>query len=626
MGHGPKVASVDRSALRHRRCLNHLDRVYVQNFTGAGAHVAAAEAGAYLRSLGQGNVHQATRELDDGPFGNLCERRQQARIFGNQVDVGRGVLHDLRRQRRVVQVPEHESIALNDARAPQPRLIGGRAPAQSEVPGRHGRQLVPAVAALRENFAADVKIRALGEPGARHIDNPGLDSRLLRRPRRLHARPQADLRLVAAAQPREQQRDSPMPGAGGPGGNTPTIADRALCYSRPRSMHQIRTYNTISVKGLERFPRDAYAVASELPHPDALLIRSQKLHDMDFPDTLKAIGRAGAGVNNVPLARCSERGVVVFNAPGANANAVKELVLAGMLLGSRDIYAGMKFVESLAPQGGLDALLEREKKRFAGAELMGKTLGVVGLGNIGSLVANMGLALGMKVVGYDPAISIEAAWRLSSAVEKMDNLASLFARAEYVSLHLPALDTTRGLIDAGLLAGARSGQILLNFARGEIVDTLAIVRALNEGRLHRYVSDFPANDTLGHPRVVHMPHIGASTGEAEENCAVMVADQLMDFLEHGNIRNSVNFPNIELPRTTPVRLTVSNRNVPKVLNNITGVIAQHDINIVDMLNKSRGDLAYNIIDLEACPASTSLDALRRLDEVISLRVIGECAY
>lgn len=391
-------------------------------------------------------------------------------------------------------------------------------------------------------------------------------------------------------------------------------------------MHQIRTYNTISVRGLERFPRDAYEVASELPHPDALLVRSQPLHDMDFPDTLKAIGRAGAGVNNVPLARCSERGVVVFNAPGANANAVKELVLAGMLLGSRDIYAGMKFVESLAPQGGLDALLEREKKRFAGTELMGKTLGVVGLGNIGSLVANMGLALGMKVVGYDPAISIEAAWRLSSAVEKMDNLASLLARAEYVSLHLPALDTTRGLIDASLLAGARSGQILLNFARGEIVDPGAVVRALNEGRLHRYVSDFPASDTLGHPKVLHMPHIGASTGEAEENCAVMVADQLRDFLEHGNIRNSVNFPNIELPRTTPVRLTVSNRNVPKVLNSITGVIARHDINIVDMLNKSRGDLAYNIIDLEACPAPTSLDALRRLDEVVRLRVIGECAY
>ena len=605
----------------------------MQNLTGAGAHVAAAEAGAYPRSVGQGNVHQAAREFDDGPFGNLSQRRPQARIFGNQVDVGRRARRGPRRQRRVVQVPEHKPIALNDARAPQQRFIGGRTPAQGEIPGRHRRQIVPAVAALGQNFGADMKIRTLGEPGARHIDNPGLDRSLPRRPRRLHARPQAERGVLAGGQRREQQRDSPgrapIPAqltAGGPGGNAPTIADRALCRRRPRSMHQIRTYNTISVKGLERFPRDAYEVASELPHPDALLVRSQQLHDMDFPDTLKAIGRAGAGVNNVPLARCSERGVVVFNAPGANANAVKELVLAGMLLGSRDIYAGMKFVESLAPRGGLDALLEREKKRFAGTELMGKTLGVVGLGNIGSLVANMGLALGMKVVGYDPAISIEAAWRLSSAVEKMDNLAGLLARAEYVSLHLPALDTTRGLIGASLLAGARSGQILLNFARGEIVDTLAVVRALNEGRLHRYVSDFPASDTLGHPKVLHMPHIGASTGEAEENCAVMVADQLMDFLEHGNIRNSVNFPNIELPRTTPVRLTVSNRNVPKVLNSITGVIARHDINIVDMLNKSRGDLAYNIIDLEACPAPTSLDALRRLDEVVRLRVIGECAY
>ncbi len=389
-------------------------------------------------------------------------------------------------------------------------------------------------------------------------------------------------------------------------------------------MHQIRTYNTISVKGLERFPREAYEVASEIPHPDAFLIRSHKLHDMEFPDTLKAIGRAGAGVNNVPLDRCSQQGIVVFNAPGANANAVKELVLAGMLLGSRDIYGGMKYVESLAPQDGLDPLLEKEKKRFAGTELIGKTLGVVGLGNIGSLVANMGLALGMKVIGYDPAISVEAAWRLSSDVEKMDNLNSLFGRADYVSLHLPVLEATRGLINDSLLAGARRGQVLLNFARGEIVDTAAIVRALADERLHRYVCDFPANDILGHPKILQMPHIGASTGEAEENCAVMVADQLMDFLEHGNIRNSVNFPNIELPRTTPVRVTITNKNVPKVLNSITGVIADHDINIVDMLNKSRGDVAYNIIDLEACPDPTSLDALRAIDEVINLRVIGSC--
>ncbi|MEM8492413.1 MAG: phosphoglycerate dehydrogenase [Pseudomonadota bacterium] len=387
-------------------------------------------------------------------------------------------------------------------------------------------------------------------------------------------------------------------------------------------MHKIRTYNAISVKGLDRFGREDYEVASELPNPDAFLIRSQKLHDMEFPPTLKAIGRAGAGVNNVPLERCSEEGIVVFNAPGANANAVKELVLAGMLLGSRDIYAGMQFVGGLSPMDGLDPLLEKEKKRFAGSEVIGKTLGVVGLGNIGSLVANMGLALGMKVIGYDPAISVEAAWRLSSAVEKMDNLPSLFGRADYISLHLPALEATRGLVDATLLGNVSPGTVLLNFARGEIVDVPAILAALDSGALHRYVCDFPTNATLGHEKVLQMPHIGASTGEAEENCAVMVADQLMDFLENGNIRNSVNFPQIELPRSTPVRVTITNRNVPRVLGSITGIIADHNINIVDILNRSREDIAYNIIDLECCPDAKALAALESIDEVINLRVIG----
>jgi len=389
-------------------------------------------------------------------------------------------------------------------------------------------------------------------------------------------------------------------------------------------MYKIRTYNSISTRGLERFPRESYEVASEFPAPDAFLLRSHKLHDEPFPDTLKAIARAGAGVNNVPIERCNEQGIVVFNAPGANANAVKELVLAGMLLGSRGVFEGMKFVETLAPQAGLDALLEKEKKRFSGTELAGKTLGVVGLGNIGSLVANMGLALGMRVVGHDPAISVEAAWRLSSDVEKMDNLVSLFAKADYISLHLPVLDGTRGLISDNFLANARPDAVLLNFARGEIVDTAAVLRALDDDRLHRYVTDFPSNDTLGHPKVLQTPHIGASTGEAEENCAVMVADQLMDFLEHGNIRNSVNFPNIALPRATPVRVTITNRNVPKVLNRITGVIADHDINIVDMLNKSREEIAYNIIDLAACPDAQSLEALHAIDEVINLRVLGAC--
>lgn len=387
-------------------------------------------------------------------------------------------------------------------------------------------------------------------------------------------------------------------------------------------MYKIRTYNAISVKGLDRFPRDGYEVASDLPHPDAFLIRSQKLHEIEFPSTLKAIARAGAGVNNVPLERCNEDGIVVFNAPGANANAVKEVVLAGMLLGARDIYAGMKFVDGLAPQDGLEPLLEKEKKRFAGSELHGRTLGVVGLGNVGSLVANMGLALGMKVVGFDPAISVEAAWRLSSEVEKMDNLNSLFARADYISLHLPALDVTKGMINDALLECVKPGTVLLNFARGEIVDRAAVIRALDQERLRRYVSDFPANDTLGHAKMLQMPHIGASTAEAEENCAIMVADQLIDFLQHGNIRNSVNFPQISLPRSTPVRLTITNRNAPGVLNKITAIIAEHKINIVDMLNKSRAQIAYNIIDLEACPSETALAALKAIDEVVNLRVIG----
>ncbi|OMH29494.1 phosphoglycerate dehydrogenase [Motiliproteus sp. MSK22-1] len=387
-------------------------------------------------------------------------------------------------------------------------------------------------------------------------------------------------------------------------------------------MYQIRTYNAISVKGLDRFPRDRYEIASELPNPDAFLLRSEKLHGVEFPKSLQAIARAGAGVNNVPLERASEEGVVVFNAPGANANAVKELVLAGLLLGARDIYQGMAFVDTLEPQAGLDPLLEKEKKRFAGSELMGKTLGVVGLGNIGSLVANMGLSLGMKVIGYDPAISVEAAWRLSSQVQKMDNLVSLFSKCDYISLHLPALESTQGLINDNLLANVKQHCVLLNFARGEIVDRPAVIKALDDNRLHRYVSDFPANDTLGHPKMLQMPHIGASTAEAEENCAVMAADQLMEFLENGNIRNSVNFPHIELGRTTDYRLTITNRNVPKVLGRITAIFAEYDLNIVDMLNKSRNDIAYNIIDLEQQPSDEVINALKAVEEVINLRVIS----
>ncbi|MFT6914604.1 MAG: D-3-phosphoglycerate dehydrogenase [Motiliproteus sp.] len=387
-------------------------------------------------------------------------------------------------------------------------------------------------------------------------------------------------------------------------------------------MHKIRTYNNISSQGLDKFPHDSYEVASELPDPDAFLLRSQTLHEVEFPPTLKAIARAGAGVNNVPVERCSEKGIVVFNAPGANANAVKELVLAGMLLSARDIYQGICYVDGLRPQEGLDPLLEKEKKRFAGTELCGKTLGVVGLGNIGALVANMGLSLGMKVCGYDPAISVQSAWRLSSNVQKMDNLSSLFARCDYISLHLPAIDTTLRLINSALLGCVKPNTVLLNFARGEIVNKHDVISALDTNRLHRYICDFPSNETLGHPKILQMPHIGASTQEAEDNCAIMVADQLIDFLENGNICNSVNFPQIGLPRSTPVRITLTNSNVPRVLGQITAIIAEYNLNIVDMLNKSRNDLAYTIIDLEERPCDASIQALNNIEEVINLRVIS----
>jgi D-3-phosphoglycerate dehydrogenase len=314
-------------------------------------------------------------------------------------------------------------------------------------------------------------------------------------------------------------------------------------------MHQVRTYNAISTKGLERLSPDCFEVGSDLSQPDAILLRSHKLSASDIPESVSAIARAGAGVNNIPLDHCTGKGIVVFNTPGANANAVKELVAAGMLLASRDIVGGMNFISSLDPHLGAEEmapLLEASKKQFAGAELQGKTLGVLGLGAIGSLIARLGLDLGMEVVGYDPAISIEAAWRLPSSVKKMDNMQALFSRSDYVSLHIPVLDSTRGLINADTLGHFKPGACLLNFAREQIVDTASVVDALNKGQLRKYVTDFPAPALVGRRDTLLMPHIGASTQEAEENCAVMAADQIKAFLDHGNIKNSVNFPAIEL--------------------------------------------------------------------------------
>ena len=390
-------------------------------------------------------------------------------------------------------------------------------------------------------------------------------------------------------------------------------------------MYKVRTYNQISVKGLDRFARQRFEVGSDIGHPDAFLLRSQKLQGVEVPASLVAAARAGAGVNNIPVADYSKQGIVVFNTPGANANAVKELVMAGMLLATRGILPGIAYVQTLtqiADAAEMSALLEKEKARFAGGEIKGKTLGIVGLGAIGSMVADMALAMGMKVVGFDPALSIDAAWRLSSEVARMENLASLLARSDYVSLHVPALDATRHMISAEALAGIKPGAVLLNFARETIVDPAAVLQSLDAGRLGRYVCDFPEPAMLGHPRIIAMPHIGASTEESEENCAVMAANQLIDYLENGNITNSVNFPAVRMDRAPGAsRITFSNDNVAGVLGQVLSVLAERQVNVIDMMNKSRGELAYNIIDVDGAPDPAVTAAIQAVPHVIRVRVV-----
>ena len=391
---------------------------------------------------------------------------------------------------------------------------------------------------------------------------------------------------------------------------------------RATDKYKIRTYNRISDKGLSLLAPERFAVADDMESPDAFILRSQKLHGEVLPEGLLAMARAGAGVNNIPVDDCTARGIVVFNTPGANANAVKELVAAGLLLGSRDVFGGMAFVQSLQHEKdpvAMSKLLEAEKKRFAGSEIQGKTLGVVGLGAIGAMVANMALELGMNVAGFDPAISVEAAWQLSSRVEKVESLQALLALSDYISLHIPANEHTRGLINAEAFAAMRPGACLLNFAREEVVDQSALLDALNAGSCRRYVSDFPRPELLGHERAVLMPHIGASTVEAEENCAVMAASQLIDFLENGNIVNSVNFPQTRMSRNGGYRLTFTNQNVPRVLGTVLGVLADRNINVIDMVNKSRGEIAYNIIDLETEPGPGAMEEIRAAEGVIHLR-------
>jgi D-3-phosphoglycerate dehydrogenase len=390
-------------------------------------------------------------------------------------------------------------------------------------------------------------------------------------------------------------------------------------------MYKVRTYNKISVKGLDRFPRQAYEVGSDIAHPDAFLLRSQKLQGIDVPASLLAVARAGAGVNNVPVAEYGKQGIVVFNTPGANANAVKELVMAGMLLSARGIVDGMNFVQSLGDlkdTAEMSARLEKEKSRFAGHEISGKTLGIVGLGAIGSMVADMALAMGMQVVGFDPVLSIDAAWRLSNEVSRMENLQSLLARSDYVSLHVPAVDATRHMLNSDTLAVIKEGAVLLNFARDAIVDSAAVLRSLESGRLGKYVCDFPEPALLGHPKIIAMPHIGASTEESEENCAVMAANQLVDYLENGNIVNSVNFPKISMERSPGTsRITFANENVSGVLGHVLSVLADNKVNVVDMMNKSRGELAFNIVDVEREPGDAVIDAIKTSAHVIRVRVI-----
>ncbi len=387
-------------------------------------------------------------------------------------------------------------------------------------------------------------------------------------------------------------------------------------------MQKILTLNNISVAGLERLPRDQYEVASEIQHPDAILLRSFKMHDMEIPASLKAVGRAGAGVNNIPVDKMSQLGIPVFNAPGANANAVKELVMAGMLLASRNICQAWDYTNKLEGNDAeLSKLVEAGKKKFAGFELPGRTIGVVGLGAIGIRVANVALSLGMKVIGYDPQITVKAAWQLAADVEQAHSVDDLVSRCDFITFHVPLVEGTRNMLNAERIALMKKNAVVLNFARDGIVDDLAVCAALEQGKLYAYVTDFPSNSLKGHERVIALPHLGASTGEAEDNCAIMVAEQLKDFLENGNIVNSVNFPEVVMARTEGSRLAVANSNVPNMVGQISTAVADASLNIIDLLNKSRGEVAYTLADVEGDMPDSVVERIKAIDGVLSVRVL-----
>ncbi|MDQ1314795.1 MAG: D-3-phosphoglycerate dehydrogenase / 2-oxoglutarate reductase [Pseudomonadota bacterium] len=384
---------------------------------------------------------------------------------------------------------------------------------------------------------------------------------------------------------------------------------------------KILTLNAISARGLARLP-EHYIVGGDLADPDGILVRSANMHDMDIPVSVRAIARAGAGTNNIPVKKLSERGLPVFNAPGANANAVKELVIAGMLMGARNIVPAIKFVEGLSGSDeDMHKATEAGKKAFAGTELPGRTLAVIGLGAIGSYIAEAAIKLGMHVVGFDPAITVDAAWRLPSQVKRAENVEDALRVADFVTLHMPLVDATRGLINAQRIGMMRPGAVLLNFAREGVVENAAVIEALEANKLHAYICDFPANALKGHARVVALPHLGASTEEAEENCAVMVAEQLADYLENGNILNSVNFPNVSMARESAYRIAIANANVPNMVGQISSVLAAAGLNIHNMVNKSKGDMAYTLVDVDSAVTDTVMQQLSAIAGVLVVRYL-----
>lgn len=390
---------------------------------------------------------------------------------------------------------------------------------------------------------------------------------------------------------------------------------------------KIKTFNAIAEKGLNILQEKKFEVSEGLSDPDAIILRSHKLQKEEFGKNLKAIARAGAGVNNIPVEECSELGIPVFNTPGANANAVKEIVLAALLMSSRGLFQGANFINSIeeSNQNELKPLIESGKKSFKGRELSGGTLGVVGMGAIGSKVADMGVMLGMNVIGYDPAITVEAAWKLPNKVERKESIEDVFKESDYISLHVPANDKTNGLINSDLLSKAKKGLRLINFARDEIVVSKDIIESLDKSILSKYITDFADLELISRAKtfsdVIILPHIGASTSQAEENCSVMAAEQLDDFLSNGNIKNSVNFPELIEPRPSEFRITLSNKNHPGMIGKITTVLADNKLNIIDMVNKSRGEIAYNVIDLETKPPEKVLEELSSLDDVIYVREV-----